>query len=82
MCDQVEKIPRGGDPGRSGRVAYVLNDEAMPAPAGDFQWVLDSSFNIADELTHDPSKAHFYRLALSQGFAISETHSGLSVFFC
>jgi len=52
----------------SGRVAYVMDGNVLPAAS--CEWRLDETFNIENELLHDPDKAKAYKVALETGSII------------
>ena len=39
---------------RTGRVAYIVGTQNLPAPSAGAEWQIDSKFNVADEILRDP----------------------------
>ena len=60
----VEWMSRGR---RTGRVVYVTKEWNMPEPLPGAEWQLDTKFNVADELLHDPELKVVFKAALEKG---------------
>ena len=60
----VEWMTRGR---KTNRIAYVMREWDMPTPLPGAEWQLDSKFNAADELLHDPALEAAFRAALEKG---------------
>jgi hypothetical protein len=46
-----------------------LGKKNLPKPIAGAEWQIDSGFNAADEILHDPSEAVF-KVAIANGFKV------------
>lgn len=65
----LQKFIECSEQSTTGRVAYAIFPVTPPREYGK-NWRRDSKFSIAQELSHDPHKVHFYRIALSAGYVV------------
>lgn len=57
---------------QTGRTAYVLKQDTLPAPVPGFDWVEDSSFNAAEAVLSDANLKEVFSSAIKNGYAIVE----------
>lgn len=55
---------------RSGREAFVLRPDTLPASHAGFEWREDATFNPADAILDDPSLKATFSEAIKDGHAI------------
>lgn len=55
---------------KTGRVAYVLEPEALPEPATGFGWQEDMSFRPGEAILEDGALKQVFRAAVRDGYAI------------
>jgi hypothetical protein len=55
---------------KTGRVAYVLRPETLPAAHAGFEWREDSSFNAAEAVLADGRLKDIFTAAIKDGHAI------------
>jgi hypothetical protein len=68
----VEWMNRGR---RTDRVVYVLKEWDLPKPLPGAEWQLDTKFNVADELLHDPDLKTVLKAVLEKGAeVVIQTH--------
>jgi hypothetical protein len=55
---------------KTGRVAFVLRPETLPAPQAGFEWRDDATFSAADSVLADASLKDLFSAAIKHGHAI------------
>lgn len=55
---------------RTGRVAYIVGTQNLPAPSAGAEWQIDSKFNVADEILRDPGMKSFFKAVISKGVKV------------
>ena len=56
--------------GKTGRVAYVLKPEKLPAAHAGFEWRDDASFNAAEAVLAEPGLNEDFSAAIKNGCAV------------
>jgi hypothetical protein len=63
-------IELGGAGQRSGREAFVLRPETLPAAHAGFEWREDETFNAADAILDDPELKAAFSAAIKEGHVV------------
>ena len=57
---------------QTGKIAYVMARRKLPEPVHGGKWTLDSKFNPAQEILHDPTMADIFVAAIVRGLGVVE----------
>ena len=67
LKEYIEWMSRGR---RTERIAYVTKKWDLPKPLPGAEWQLDSKFDMAQELLHDPNLKKVFKAALEDWTAL------------
>ena len=66
--NRLKKMIESGSSGeRSGREAFVLRPDTLPAAHAGFDWREDETFNAAEAILEDPSLKELFSAAIKNG---------------
>jgi hypothetical protein len=71
MTTRLQKfIERGAGGGSLARVAYVLDESALPRSTKGMEWQRIDTFSAAEEVLNDPALKSVFKTAIDKGSAI------------